>query len=312
MFSVVDIDTFLTALYVMVDDFCKTVLPPEAPRPGPVTSLSRSEVLTLALCGQWQAFSSERGFYRYAQRHWRGAFPTLPTRPQFNRLLRHHQAALVQCVLHLVRLLQSQPCAYEALDTLAVPTRDAKRRGRGWLPALADIGWSNRLGWYEGFHLLLAVTPLGVITGFGFGAGSTKDQPLAETFFAARHTPDPALSSVGAAAHGPYLADTGFEGQALHQHWWQRYRAVVICPPKHNSTRPWSRGWRRWLAGLRQIIETANGTLLHVFRLDRERPHALEGFQARLAAKIALHNFCIWLNRQLGRPPLAFADLVAW
>lgn len=296
----------------MVDDFCKTVLPPEIPRPGRITSLSRSEVVTLALCGQWQAFGSERGFYRYVQRHWGGAFPTLPTRTQFNRLMRHHHGALGGCVLHLGQLLQSQPCAYEALDTLAVPTRDAKRRGLGWLPGLADIGWSNRLGWYEGFHLLLAVTPLGVITGFGFGAGSTKDQPLAETLFAVRHTPDPALPSVGAAARGPYLADTGFEGQALHQRWHQQYGAVVICPPKHNSTQPWSRGWRRWLAGLRQIIETANGTLLHVFRLEHERPHALDGFQARLAAKIALHNFCIWLNRQLGRPPLAFADLVAW
>jgi hypothetical protein len=31
-----------------------------------------------------------------------------------------------------------------------------------------------------------------------------------------------------------------------------------------------------------------------------------------LAAKMALHNFCIWLNTQLGRPRLAFTDLVAW
>jgi hypothetical protein len=25
-----------------------------------------------------------------------------------------------------------------------------------------------------------------------------------------------------------------------------------------------------------------------------------------------LHNFCIWLNEQLGRPRLAFADLLGW
>jgi len=29
-----------------------------------------------------------------------------------------------------------------------------------------------------------------------------------------------------------------------------------------------------------------------------------------LAAKAALHNFCIWLNQRLGRPNLAFADLI--
>jgi hypothetical protein len=44
----------------------------------------------------------------------------------------------------------------------------------------------------------------------------------------------------------------------------------------------------------------------------RRVPHALDGFQARLAAKVALHNFCLWLNVQLGREPLAFADLLDW
>jgi hypothetical protein len=35
----IDKDTFLTTLYVMVDDFCKTYLTPEEIRPG---SLSQS------------------------------------------------------------------------------------------------------------------------------------------------------------------------------------------------------------------------------------------------------------------------------
>jgi hypothetical protein len=53
----VDVDTFLTTLYVMVDDFCKASLPPEH-RPGPQATLSRSEVVTLAMlramAGLWQ------------------------------------------------------------------------------------------------------------------------------------------------------------------------------------------------------------------------------------------------------------------
>jgi hypothetical protein len=307
----VDVDTFLTTLYVMADDFCKTSLPPE-PHPGPQAALSRSEVVTLALFGQWQSFGSERGFYRYAQRHLRAAFPSLPTREQFNRQVRQQYAALVAFFLHLARLLAAQHCAYEALDSSGVPTRDAKRRGAGWLPGLADIGWSNRLGWYEGFHLLLAVNPWGMITGFGFGPASTKDQPLAETFFALRRSPHPGLASGGLPACGPYVVDKGFEGHANPQTWWRAYGARVICPPKRNSRVPWPKRLRRWLAGVRQIVETVYEKLWHTFRLDRERPHDLSGFQARLAAKIALHNFCIWLNEQLGRPRLAFADLVAW
>jgi hypothetical protein len=307
----IDIDTFLTILYVMIDDFGKQYLP-TLHRPGPEASLTCSEVITLALFGQWQHFTSERDFYRYAQRHLQGAFPTLPDRAQFNRLLRQHSGAVVACFLHLVQLLEAQRCAYEALDATAAVTRAAKRRGLGWLPGLADIGWSNRLGWYEGFHVLTAVNPIGVITGFGFASASTKDQPLAETFFALRAFPDPRLASVGAPAQGVYVTDKGFEGEDRHRYWQAVYGAELLCTPKRNSHHPWPKPWRRWLAGIRQIVETVNNSLQHVFRLDRERPHALEGFQVRLAAKMALHNFCIWLNQQLGRPSLAFADLVAW
>jgi hypothetical protein len=66
------------------------------------------------------------------------------------------------------------------------------------------------------------------------------------------------------------------------------------------------------LAGVRQIVETVYEKLAHTFRWDRERPHDLSGFRARLAAKMALDNFCIWLHAQLGRPPLAFTALVHW
>ncbi len=42
----VNVETFLSTLYVMIDDFCKTDLPPLRGW-GPQASLSRSEVLTL-------------------------------------------------------------------------------------------------------------------------------------------------------------------------------------------------------------------------------------------------------------------------
>jgi Transposase DDE domain len=262
--------------------------------------------------GQWAQFPSERAFYRYAVRHLRAAFPTLPDREQFNRLQRQQRDVIVAFGLYLVDQMQAQRCLYEALDSSGIPTRDAKRRGTGWLAGQADIGWSNRIGWYEGFHLLTSITPIGVITGFGFAAGSCNDYRLAETFFAVQHAPTPRLSSAGTPAQGVYVADKGFAGDLLHRLWHELFHAEVISPPHQRSKVRWSKPWRRWLAGLRQIIETTYDKLLNTFRLGRERPHALAGFQARLAAKVALHNFCIWLNMQLGREPLAFADLLDW
>jgi len=58
----IDLDTFITTLDVMGDDFCQSDYEPERPKPGRHASLSRSEVITLALFGQWVQFrkSNER------------------------------------------------------------------------------------------------------------------------------------------------------------------------------------------------------------------------------------------------------------
>ena len=306
-----DVDTFLTALYVIVDDLCHSRAS-EQRRPGPPASLCQSEVITLSIFARWSRFASERDFYRYAEAHLRGAFPTLPDRSQFNRLVRFHAGAVEEIAVKLGETLKGEPHPYQALDSSAMPVRDAKRRGHGWLAGDADIGWSNSIGWYEGFSLLAAVGPTGVITGFCFGSASTADQPLAETFFALRAAPDPRLLSVGSAFSGLYVADKGFEGVENHRRWLECYGAEVIHPPKRNSKKPWSKRLRRWVAGIRQIIETVYDKLFNTFGLWRERPHEIEGLRARLAARVALHNFCIWLNDQLGRPRLKFADLMGW
>lgn len=308
----IDLETFITTLYVMVDDFCQSELEQEQPKPGPQAALSRSEVITLALFGQWVQFPSERAFYRYAEHHLREEFPRLPNRSQFNRLQRVYRDGITAFALFLVQRLQARETAYEVLDSTAAVIRDAKRRGLGWLAGQADIGWSNRLGWYEGFHLLLCVTAQGVITGFGFASASTHDQHLAATLFEARHTPSPRLPSAGLPARGSYVADKGFAGERPKQQWKHQYQVELITPPHPRSKQRWPKALRRWLASLRQIIETVNDKLLNTFRLARERPHDLAGFQARLAAKVALHNFCIWFNLQRDEAPLSFAELLAW
>lgn len=311
-----DLDTFLTQLYVMVDEFCQSHLPPER-GPGPAASLTRSEVITLALVSQWYRFRGERDFYHWAASHLRSAFPRLPSRPQFNRLVRRHQGSLEGFFTHLVELLERPPAPREALDSTGVPVRHAARRGHGHLVGQANRGWCRRLGWYEGFHLLLSITPRGVVTGFGFGPATSSDVALAETFLAARQQRLPHLGTVGQPAAGPYLTDNGFSGVENHQRWRLCYGAQVFSPPRRDgpvrkSPRSWPEGLRRRFAGLRQIVETAIANLQGFFRLNQDRPHLLAGFRSRLTAKMALYNFCIWLNVTLGRSPLAFAELMIW
>ena len=54
-----DADTFLTTVYVIVDDYVRAQ-PLQRRQPGPAAALSWSEVATLALFAQWRQFRSER------------------------------------------------------------------------------------------------------------------------------------------------------------------------------------------------------------------------------------------------------------
>ncbi len=109
-------DTFLTALYVMVDDLRHSHRT-ERGRPGPDASLCQSEVITLSISARWSRFASESDFYRYAEAHLRGAFPNLPDRSQFNRLVRFYADALEEIAVKLGETLKGEPHPYQALDS---------------------------------------------------------------------------------------------------------------------------------------------------------------------------------------------------
>ncbi|ACZ37503.1 hypothetical protein Sthe_0064 [Sphaerobacter thermophilus DSM 20745] len=241
-----DVDTFLITVYVLVDTFCQTHLPPEPHRPGPAPALSRSEVLTLAIFGQWMRFSSEQDFYRYAERHLRPYFPTLPHRSQDQRLLRRHQAALSQFALYLAEQLGRGPVVCDVLDVAPAPVRNAKRRGRGWLAGIADIGRSLRLCWFAGFRVLTTVSLEGVITGWGVALASTTERSLAETLIAVRAQPDPRLPRVGTPV-ATYLADSGFAGADVEAHLAATSGVRLVATPPRGSRRggprPYGAGW---------------------------------------------------------------------
>lgn len=154
-----DPDTCLTTLYVMVDECCPSQSPPEV-HPGPRGALSRSEGSPSASWGSGPASAAN------------GRAIATPTSPCVRLFPPSSIGArsLAGCAVttrphsglpDLVDLGDGRHGLYEALDSSAMPTQDAKRRGAGWLPGLADLGWSNRLGWYEGFPLRMAVNPRG-------------------------------------------------------------------------------------------------------------------------------------------------------
>jgi hypothetical protein len=96
------LETFLTALYVIVDDLYQSHIQPQMPvSGGPPAQMSESEVLCLGLAAQWRSgvpWKSERGMLRYVRNHLRYLFPTvlsqsaLPTPAPPVGILTHSQS----------------------------------------------------------------------------------------------------------------------------------------------------------------------------------------------------------------------------
>jgi Transposase DDE domain len=326
-----DLETFLTALYVVTDDlYVKFVLPQMPVSGGPEPKLSDAEVLCLGLAAQWQLgvpWHSERSFVRYAMAHLRPLFPGMTSQSAFNRRLRRLWGAFILLQQAVVQELEAQHLC-EIVD--CVPVRIA-RNARSFQPKrLADIarrGKGGNDGFFYGCRLLLAVTPAGLATGWTLASGNVQDRWLAELLFSARagrpqlgqpptpvsgHRPVPPsdwvgpMQSCGSAFPGPIVADLGYYGDNWYGHWLSNYGVQVLTAPFTNR-----KAVGRWFNSLRHGIETAFASLSGVFGLSYPDAHTFWGLLTRTAAKIAAYNVGVQLNRQLARPDFAFGTLIA-
>jgi hypothetical protein len=334
-----DLDTFLTTLYVIIDDWYKRELQEQMVRhAGAELQMSDSEVLTVAIASQWRvgvAWQSERGAVRFMQRHGRGWFPKMLKHSQFNKRVRELWAVFVRLQQVLAALLGGE-ALYEVVDCTELPhcsLAQAASSKQHWLSGQLGRGGNNG-GWFYGEQLLVSVTANGVVTGWLVGLAAIDDRWLLEAFlstragamqlmepeltnkkyYRSRRIPtldafSPALT-VGRDTALPYLADEGFNGQRWIEHWLDEYRADVIAAPPSNTHHAWSRNDKKWLAHHRQIVETVFARLSEVFGLKRLNAHSKWGQVTRLAAKMTAYNIGILFNRWLGRPDGALATLI--
>jgi hypothetical protein len=294
-----DLDSFLVSLYVLVDDWWKLKHSSEPPRAGRPALLTDPEVITLAILAQWPRFRSERDFWRFAWAHLRPYFPKLCSQSQLNRRVRSVEPDLRDFQRAVARTLCGVSEVYHVLDTTLIPAIVRVRASRkGLFCGQATFGRSaSKTEWVYGFKVALSVSPEGVICAFGLAEAASDDRPIGDFLIVED-------------SHESYLADKGFTGVQWERRWLDLYGALVAATPKDNSKRTWAKSDRRWASGKRQIIEGVIDQLKDIFALERHRAKMLGGLLARLAAKMAAYTCGQRLNDQLGRPLRHLADLL--
>jgi len=322
-----DLETFLTTLYVRVDDLYQQVIAPQMPaHGGSAPALSDSEVLCLGLAAQWRSgvpWKTERGFLRYGFKHLRPMFPRLTTQSAFNRRLRRLWGAFI-LMQQAVAAQLIEPDEYEVMDAVPVPVAHGARAFHpGWLADIARIGHGGNDRYFFGLHLLLISSASGLATGWILGAGNIQDRWLAEGLLSARagcpqlvgsgaaHLRPPIdwlgpVQASGRTSARPLVEDAGFTGPEWYGHWQQDYGTQVVCPPVGSIPA----GIRHWFGGARQVVETVFSHLCDTFGLKYPGAHTTWGLITRVAAKLAAYNLGLAINRELGRDNFALATLI--
>ena len=294
-----DLDSFLVSLYVLVDDWWKLEHSSEPPKAGRPALLTDPELITLAILAQWPRFRSERDFWRFAWAHLRPYCPKLCSQSQLNRRVRSIEPNLRDFQRAVARKLCGVSEVYHVLDTTLIPAIVRVRASRkGLFAGQATFGRSaSKTEWVYGFKVALSVSPEGVICAFGLAEAASDERPIGDFLIIED-------------SHEAYLADKGFTGVQWERRWLDLYGALVAATPKDNSKRAWAKTDRRWASGKRQIIEGVIDQLKDLFALERHRAKTLGGLLARLAAKMAAYTCGQRLNDQLGRALRHLADLL--
>jgi len=183
-----DLDSFLVSLYVLVDDWWQEHHPSSVrkKKPGRPALLTDPEVITLAILAQWPRFRSERDFWRFADAHLHPYFPKLCTQGQFNRRVRALDLELRALQRSVSGQIAEPSAVYRVLDTTLVPAIVRVRASRkGLFAGQATFGRSaSKTEWVYGFKVALVVDPKGVVSAFGLAPASSEERPIGEALIA--------------------------------------------------------------------------------------------------------------------------------
>jgi hypothetical protein len=290
LFVNTDLDTLLTALYVLIDDH---IIEPGQRRPGHPKRLSDAELVCLAVAQVLLGARSEHHWLRMCYARLGHLFPYLPHQPGYHKRLKAAAPLICQTAFYLATLCPSWRSELRLLDATPIPCAASRQTVRR--SALA--GWANygrcaaHSRWYWGLKLYLLATPEGMPVAWCLAGPKLGERDVAaELLGHARDT--------GALREGMIvLADKGLAGRDIERYAASELHVLLARPDRKDEPRRFGN-----LGGMRQWIESVYDTLKDQASLERHGGRTPAGVYTRIAQRLLAMAAAIWHNWRISAP----------
>ena len=279
-----DLDTLLTALYVLVDDH---VIEPGPRRPGHPKRLSDAELVCLAVAQVLLGARSEHHWLRMCYGRLGHLFPYLPHQPGYHKRIKAAAPLICETMLYLATLCPSWSDDLRLIDATPVPcgaSRQTVRRSElaGW----ANYGYcAAHSRWYWGLKLYLITTAEGMPVAWCLADPKIGEREVAADLL------DLARDTGALRAGMIVLADKGLAGRELERYAAGEVKVLLVRPDRKDERHRYGN-----LGGMRQWIESVYDTAKDQLSLERHGARTPGGVFARIAQRLLALAACIWHN----------------
>jgi Transposase DDE domain len=283
-----DLDTLLTALYVLIDDH---VIPSGQRGPGRPKKLSDAELVCLAVAQVLLGARSEHHWLRMCYGRLGHLFPYLPHQPGYHKRVKAAAPLICQATMYLAALCPSWADGLRLIDATPVPcgtSRQTVRRSElaGW----ANYGYcAAHSRWYWGLKLYLLTTPEGMPVAWCLADPKLGEREVAQDLLG--HARDTAALRPGMIV----LADKGLAGREMERYAADQIHVLLARPDRKDEPRRFGT-----LGGMRQWIESVNDTLKGQLDLERHGARTPAGIFTRIAQRLLALAAAIWHNWRIG------------
>ena len=285
-----DLDTLLTALYVLVDDH---VIPAQRRRPGRPKKLSDAELVCLAVAQVLLGSRSEHHWLRMCYGRLGHLFPYLPKQPGYHKRVKAAAPLICQTTRYLATVCPSWTDGLRLFDATPVPCgRSRETVKRSALAGIAGYGYcASHSRWYWGLKLYLLTTAEGLPVAWCLANPKIGEREVAQELLAQAREQQTLRPGV------VVLTDKGLAGRDMERYAAEQVGVLLVRPDRKDEPHRFGR-----LAGVRQWIESVNDTLKGQLDLEEHHARTPAGVYARIAQRLLALAAAIWHNWRINAP----------